>query len=80
MNPYAIYVEFSNPNINDKDFHPRLHGPEILEGWLRSYNEEDDFGRFKVRVHNVDYLVDPSNDANFKFQTKTQQINYTNHD
>jgi hypothetical protein len=74
MNPYAIYVEFSNPNINDKDFHPRLHGPEILEGWLRSYNEEDDFGRFKVRVHNVDYLVDPSNDANFKFQTKFSKL------
>jgi len=74
MNPYAIYVEFSNPNINDKDFHPRLHGPEILEGWLRSYNEEDDFGRFKVRVQNVDYLVDPSNDANFKFQTKFSKL------
>ncbi len=74
MNPYAIYVEFTNPNINEKDFHPRLYGPEILEGWLRSYNENDDFGRFSVRVNNVDYLIDPTNDKNFKLQTKTQKI------
>ena len=73
MNPYTIYVEFTNPNINDEEFHPRLHGPKILEGWLRSYDENDDFGRLKVRVNNVDYLVDPATDPHFRF-TQNEEI------
>jgi hypothetical protein len=74
MNPYAIYVKFSNPRIDEKDFSPRLYGPKILEGWLRSYDENHDFGRLTVRVNNVDYTVDPTKDQNFKVQTKTQKV------
>ena len=67
MTKNAITVKFSNPRISETSFNESLYGPKILKGVLSAFDNAS--GIFTVRVKNLDYDVDPTDDPHFKLVT-----------